>query len=89
MLIIIFAIITHGLGIWENSWRWLDEALIIIARPIARANSDLNEVAGGGEWVQDLDGLCEGDVADCERPGQIVHHPAPVHIHNQCPVPSS
>ncbi len=44
---------------------------------IRRLLSDLNKVVGGGEGVQDLNGLGEGDVAHSEGPGQVVHDPAP------------
>ena len=40
---------------------------------------DLDEVVGGGEGVENLNGLGEGDVADSEWSGQVVHHPAPTH----------
>ena len=40
---------------------------------------DLDEVVGGGEGVENLNGLGEGDVADSEGSGQVVHHPAPTH----------
>jgi hypothetical protein len=56
---------------------WQSGALITRLELIHRHLSDLNKVVGGGEGVQDLNGLGEGDVAYSEGSGQVVHDPAP------------